>query len=360
MDRHSEQNTSSVEPGPGKTLHQARLDLGLSPEDVALQLHLAARQIIALENDDYKNLPQPTYVRGYLRNYALLLGLSPEPLLEAYTRFHKKSTAAPTKAMPAKEQAVGKENQIKYVTYLMGAIIVGLTAAWWQGRDSSAPVPQNTSSIETPALPAGQDSSPAPEKSDKPAPSERSLALSGVKEPKEPLMRGIASVPPGASVSPGSAGFPKPQTVLENRSAVSGRDETRARMVLRAEQDCWVDIRDAKQTRLLYETILAGRVVTVEGTAPFNVFLGNAGGIKLEYNGKPYDVSRHKNGLVARFTLGGTNPPNRPPAQPVAPPQATAPTQANAPVPGPQVNAPNEIHPPSEGNAPNPVNPPSQ
>ena len=70
--------------GPGNLLQQARLDLRLAPEDVAQILHLSSKQIIALENDDYKTLSGPTYVRGYLRSYAQLLGLSPEKVVEAY------------------------------------------------------------------------------------------------------------------------------------------------------------------------------------------------------------------------------------------------------------------------------------
>ena len=306
MDKHSEQNISSTDVGPGKTLHQARADLGLSPEDVASQLHLAARQIIALENDDYKSLPQATYVRGYLRNYALLLGLTPEPLLEAYTRLQKKSAAAMAKITPAKEPIISKDDQIKYVTYLVGAIIIGLTATWWQGREPSPPVPENNPpanlTAETPSLPTGQVISPSLEKSDQPTvPADKPLGTPGVA--KEPVVRDTASAPPVPR-------FPKPQVVPANKPFVPA-DENRARMVLRAEQDAWVDIRDARQTRLLYETIPAGRVVTVEGIAPFNVFIGNADGIKLEFNGNPYDASPHKRGLVARFTVGGDNAPSQ-------------------------------------------------
>ena len=55
---------------PGSQLQQARKDLQLAPEDVAQILHLSVKHINALERDDYKSLPGPTYVRGYLRSYA--------------------------------------------------------------------------------------------------------------------------------------------------------------------------------------------------------------------------------------------------------------------------------------------------
>ena len=58
-------DTSAPRSGPGRLLHEARLDLRLAPEDVAQILHLSSKQIVALEQDDFNNLPGPTYVRGY-------------------------------------------------------------------------------------------------------------------------------------------------------------------------------------------------------------------------------------------------------------------------------------------------------
>jgi cytoskeleton protein RodZ len=78
----------------------------------------------------------------------------------------------------------------------------------------------------------------------------------------------------------------------------------RARMVLHAIQESWADIRDARDNRLLYENVPAGRRISIEGVAPFSVFVGNADGVRVEFNGQDYDVSRHKRGQVARFTLG--------------------------------------------------------
>lgn len=78
----------------------------------------------------------------------------------------------------------------------------------------------------------------------------------------------------------------------------------RARMILYAVQESWADIRDAGDNRLLYENVPAGRRISIEGVAPLSVFLGNADGVRVEFNGQNYDVSRHKRGQVARFTLG--------------------------------------------------------
>jgi cytoskeleton protein RodZ len=78
----------------------------------------------------------------------------------------------------------------------------------------------------------------------------------------------------------------------------------RARLVLQTTAESWADVRDANN-RLLYETLPAGRTITLEGAAPFSVFLGNADGVRVEFNGRAFDPVPYKRGPTARFTLGG-------------------------------------------------------
>ena len=67
----------------GELLVAARGARGLSIEAVAQQLKLSPRQVRALEQGDYGLLPGRTFVRGFVRNYARLVGLDPEHVLAA-------------------------------------------------------------------------------------------------------------------------------------------------------------------------------------------------------------------------------------------------------------------------------------
>ena len=67
----------------GAILAQAREAAGLSIEDVAVQLKLAPRQVVASERDDFASLPGRTFVRGFVRNYARLLKLDVDAALAA-------------------------------------------------------------------------------------------------------------------------------------------------------------------------------------------------------------------------------------------------------------------------------------
>jgi hypothetical protein len=118
-------------------LQQARLDLRLAPEDVAQILHLSSKQIIALENDDYKTLSGPTYVRGYLRSYAQLLGLSPEKVVEAYNSLTiaPRPITLPQSAPPP--QVTSSDRIVKAATLGVAAILLALVYLWWQSGDES-------------------------------------------------------------------------------------------------------------------------------------------------------------------------------------------------------------------------------
>ncbi|MGZ4395690.1 MAG: helix-turn-helix domain-containing protein [Gaiellaceae bacterium] len=65
----------------GNTLREARLRLGLSLTDAQKATKIRARYLEALEQERFDVLPAPAYARGFLRSYADLLGVDPEPLL---------------------------------------------------------------------------------------------------------------------------------------------------------------------------------------------------------------------------------------------------------------------------------------
>ncbi|BFH80588.1 RodZ domain-containing protein [Thermus thermophilus] len=68
----------------GEKLREARERRGLSLGEAARQLALKAEVLEALEECRFERLPEPALARGYLRRYALLLGLDPGPLLALY------------------------------------------------------------------------------------------------------------------------------------------------------------------------------------------------------------------------------------------------------------------------------------
>ena len=94
---------------------------------------------MALEDDDYQSLPGATYVRGYLRSYAQLLGLSPDPILEAHARLVGGQQPAVLPSLSPPPQATSSHRHIRLTTYLVAAIVFGLALVWWQGGTPPTP-----------------------------------------------------------------------------------------------------------------------------------------------------------------------------------------------------------------------------
>ena len=295
---HPETAVRASAHGPGAQLAQARADLHLTHEDVAARLHLASRQIQALEQDDYTSLPGATYVRGYLKSYALLLGLSPEPILEAHARLAAATVAVDYSVIAPQREITSRHHQVRFVTYFMIAIVIGLAIAWWQGRDTRPPNPLLTAGDSAPAAPAA-DAGTTADSGNPPVETPAAAPGSNTDTGSQAMAKQAPSIPAVAASIP--ALTPPPMAVPAPAVLPTG---PRMKLVLTTDQDSWADIRDARQIKLLYETVPAGRTLTLEGIAPVSVFLGNAAGVRLDYNGQPVDISSHKRGMIARFTLG--------------------------------------------------------
>jgi cytoskeleton protein RodZ len=66
----------------------------------------------------------------------------------------------------------------------------------------------------------------------------------------------------------------------------------------------WVRIEDANGKMLLSGVIQAGDYQVVHGKPPYSVFLGNAPGVGLVYDGQPFDVTAYiKQNSTARFSV---------------------------------------------------------
>jgi cytoskeletal protein RodZ len=68
----------------GGRLKTERENKGLSIDDVARDINMARKYIIALEAEDFPQFPAETYLLGFLKNYGEYLGLDVEELISLY------------------------------------------------------------------------------------------------------------------------------------------------------------------------------------------------------------------------------------------------------------------------------------
>lgn len=76
----------AVSTGIGDALRAAREAKGLSLDEAAADLRARPEQLRALEEERFASFGGDVYAKGFLKNYAIELGIDPTPLLDAYRR----------------------------------------------------------------------------------------------------------------------------------------------------------------------------------------------------------------------------------------------------------------------------------
>jgi cytoskeleton protein RodZ len=268
----------------GDVLTEEREAQGLSAADVARQLKLALRQVEALEAGEYERLPGATFVRGFVRNYARLLQLDPEPLLDLLRDVQK---TAPAPAISSRNQNIalsGRSGKF-WLWILVGIVLVVIIAPLvvyelLQGQPLAArKVRSAPSPVQLPhAVP-------------EPAPVPVAPPVTGMQEPVQE-QAGSASEPVNAE---------KVAAPPEAVSKVAAAGESTIRLNFLA--DAWVEVRDGRGVRIYSQLGEKGSEQTVVGKPPLSVVIGNAGNVRMTYNGKPVDLAPHMKVDVARLTL---------------------------------------------------------
>jgi transcriptional regulator with XRE-family HTH domain len=68
----------------GELLKEARQNKGASLEEIEEEIRIRKKYLQALEEEDFSIMPPEVYVKGFLRNYAIYLGLDPEEVRALY------------------------------------------------------------------------------------------------------------------------------------------------------------------------------------------------------------------------------------------------------------------------------------
>lgn len=80
---------------PGEYLRQVRLAQRKELSEIAAELKIPEKQLIALEKDDYKSLPEAPFIKGYYRAYAKFLNADATPLIHRFDEIYSNDTGLP-------------------------------------------------------------------------------------------------------------------------------------------------------------------------------------------------------------------------------------------------------------------------
>ena len=148
--------------GPGAYLRKAREEADMSVDKVATALLLNTHTVKLLEADTYASLPAPTFVRGYLRGYARVLGLPSGPVLDMYDRQGFEPPPLTTDVNES-TQAHTSDTAVRIVTYAVAVALALLVGLWWHSQEDGGfgvagdLFEQSPDAGEDPSLPATEE-----------------------------------------------------------------------------------------------------------------------------------------------------------------------------------------------------------
>ena len=240
-------------PSPGRSLREAREARGLSIADVTQAIKFSPRQIEVLERDDFDKLPGNTFIRGIIRSYAKLLRIDEEPLLAmlvqqklaAESEIHAPQDTGAELPLPGEFKS-----RLPLLALLVALAAVAVAAAsyfGWPGsveKQKSVPAHANTGQVPLPAVRIEQ---------------------------------------PAETVAPLSADSRQLLFVFADKS--------------------WVEVKDATQKIIFAQNNPANTRQVVSGTPPFDLVIGNASHVQLQYEDKLIDLAPYTKVDVARLRL---------------------------------------------------------
>ncbi|MGK5627685.1 helix-turn-helix domain-containing protein [Streptomyces sp. URMC 123] len=252
-------------PTIGRALQQARIDAGLTVDEVSTTTRVRIPIVHAIEQDDFTRCGGDVYARGHIRALARAVGLDPAELVERYDAEHG-GRPEPTSAAPLfeAERIRPEPRRPNWTAAMVAAIVavvgfVGFTLFSGDGKEAA----------------------------------------------KQPVARDTAPVKPSPSTAPSKPADPKPEP---SDSAIAAAPADKVTVKMTAENgSSWISAKD-HNGQLLHEGVLKeGDSKTFTDKQRIDVVLGNAGAVKLFVNGKEIN-DRGEVGQVQRLSYTKGDP----------------------------------------------------
>lgn len=307
-------HTGAAESSPGETLREHREQRGLSLQQVADELHLTMHFIRALEADAYEKLPGDVFARGYLRAYANLLGLDSEKMMHAFKSYVSTKDALQQNARSKRTAKRRKDKNLPWIVFSGIAFVVVAVILWFfnANAESGAIVSGDVAASGTavmqparlpPASPAGTAiaQAPIPVAVD---------AAENIEDENEVLFElattevdtlSEVSVTNNA-VDPARDVEASPTRPADTMVQTSTSIDADTRLITVASMgndlvrvefsgDSWVEVDDSSEGQVFRDIRVAGDILEVRGTAPFNILLGDASAAEVFFNGNQVDLA---------------------------------------------------------------------
>jgi len=306
----------------GLVFSEERERQGLTRAECAQRLHMSAYQVEAIETGDYSRLPKGPFLRGFVRNYAKVLGMDPDATLARLAEAAPVSPA-PQIVVPSQNirfDPLGERLANPYVKAgALAVVAVALLFAalyWWlfirpappaslgkapEAAAQRAGPPQQIAAAPV-SPPEAVPPSPAPVESAD-APKSEASKPDASDPPKADAAKAgsVAVQPPEASRLEGPRAEPqKPGMKKAGNLAAAGNVRS---VRLRFRGESWVEVRDAQGKVIFSRLNAAGSEAQVEGRPPLTLVVGNAPEVRVSVDERDFPLEPHTRVAVARFTV---------------------------------------------------------
>jgi cytoskeleton protein RodZ len=311
---------------PGEILRSARAAAGISAREMADRLNWMPSYIGAIEENRFEELRGTAFVRGYLRTYGKMLGVSEQSLLSAFDAMILPPESATANVPARPEHSVWRQPGVGIGLGISGALLVVL-AFWWRqdaGQNPAVEQPQAAAVRELPPKlsPRPEQDAPPVETPQVDSPETDSSAVAVEEIIAIELTEGDSST---AEFKTEAAGTPAPeqeseQVVEQLPESTPATMEQPAAVVETLPPDatafadavlqftftgeCWLEVLDGNNKLIYYNLRRAGDQLGVSGLPPFNIKVGNAANVKLVYRGEDFAITTRPGRTVARFDVG--------------------------------------------------------
>lgn len=279
------------EPLAGKRLAEARRLRDVSIVEIAKELHLDEPKVRALEQNRFDTLGAPVFVKGYIRKYAELVGVPVDAVLADYAQFERRDEPPPIVGLrkrPRHEISPGPW----LAAVLVIAVVAGGAWAWLSGSLDPifGPAEQALLAPFEPAEPEPGETAATPEPAPAEAPAEETFESPAL--PVGDVDQAIEESQDAPPVFEAPPGDPAEAGQVALAVAFSG--------------DCWTEVTDAAGVRLYFGLGKAGETMSVVGTAPLHVLLGDSENATVRVDGEDFPIPRSaRRGDTARLTITG-------------------------------------------------------
>jgi cytoskeleton protein RodZ len=311
---------------PGEILCRARKEKGLAAEEIMMHLGITHRTFNALEHDEYDLLPSPLYVKGYIKRYCSILGISDTEALSSFdVRVNELGLDNKKEPIVRLQDQVGgraygrRVKGWKFIIPIVLAIVLVIVVGMFFSGSGDEPLPTD---MDVNSTSLSDDVTNLPSANNKGLVNGAESAIQDMPEASTLVSHQEGTVEGSSErVAGNTIESDKGLTQLENRDVGHGPDVTAAQIAdkpmatvsiaadanglqIKVTQQSWIEILDAKGDILLADLKTSGYKGEVKGMAPFDVILGYAPGVELTLNGKRVEMPAIENDNTAKLKIG--------------------------------------------------------